>query len=287
MSYRVRPARAEDLDAVEGFTQGTFDWGDYVAESFMAWLEDPRGRVLVAVDGTDAPVGLARVVLMSDTEAWMHAARVHPDRRRGGVGSLLNRAGCDFARERGALIARLLIESWNEPARNQVEKLGYHETGHWVSATKALAMEPTTNGGRRVSGEERLTPARRTEVDLAWMTWDVGDLALTGRQLFPVGWTFRRMTRRDLDDAVGAARLYHSPSGWVVGAIDAEGTFNIPWVQTTDLDADRLVKAVIDLADGQRAESVWALLPAADWLTESLTKYGFSLRPSSIWSLSL
>ncbi len=287
MNYQIRPARASDLPAIEAFTQDTFEWGDYVAQSFEGWLDDERGQVFVATDGSDTPLGIARVALMSDSEAWLHAARVHPDHRRGGVGSLLNHACCDHARARGSLVARLLVENWNEPARRQVAKLGFHETGAWVSASKALAMEPKTNGGRRVAGDERLTPARRTEVDLAWMTWDVGDLALTGRQLYPVGWTFRRMTRQDLEVAVRNGRLYQSPSGWVIGSIDDQGTFSIPWVQTTDLDSDRLIKAIIDLADGQRAESVWALLPAAEWLVDSLTGFGFEIHPSSIWSRSL
>lgn len=217
----------------------------------------------------------------------MHAARVRPSARRTGVGTLLNDAGCSWARRRGAEIARLLVEAWNVAAQHQVEKMGYRKRSSWVSAEKHLKMEPLTNGGRRVPGDERLTPARRTEVDLAWMTWKVGELATTSRELFPHGWTLRQMVADDLAAAVRNGRLWQCPSGWVVAGVNQDGALDVSWVQTSDLDAHRLVRAVIDLADGMGAESIWGLLPAAPWLVDSLATLGFDLRSSGVWSIPL
>jgi ribosomal protein S18 acetylase RimI-like enzyme len=287
VSPRIRPARPEDLTAVAAFTEGTFEWGDYVADSFLGWIDQAGSHLLVAVDDDDTAIGVARMVELSPDEVWLHAARVHTDHRRSGVGTLLNEECCRVAREKGARVARLLIEVWNDPARRQVAKLGYHETGRWVFARKNLAMEPTTNGSRRVGGDERLTPARRTEVDLAWMTWSNGDLAYHGRMLFPEGWLFRLMTPDDLEQAVRSGRLWQCPSGSIIGGVDEDGVFDVSWVQTTDVDATRLVKAIIDVADSLGAEEVQAMAPSAPWLCESLEHYGFSLRPSSVWALPL
>lgn len=287
MSHRIRAARPEDLPAVAAFTEGTFEWGDYVADSFLEWIDQPGSHLLVAVDDDDTAIGVARMVELSPDEVWLHAARVHPDHRRSGIGTSLNEACCRQARRLGGRVARLLIETWNEPARNQVSKLGYHETGRWVFARKNLAMEPLTNGSRRVSGDERLTPARRTEVDLAWMTWSNGDLAYHGRLLFPEGWLFRLMTPHDLEQAVRSGRLWQCPSGLIIGGVDEDGVFAVSWVQTTDVDAPRLVKAVIDVADSLGAEKVEVMAPAAPWLGEVFEQYGFTLRPSSVWALPL
>lgn len=283
----VRPAIASDHSAILEFTRDTFDWGDYVSDSFLSWLEDEHGQVLVAADADDRPVGVARVVMLSDREAWMHAARVSPLARRTGVATMLNVAGCDWARQNGADVARLLVEDWNTAAQQQVAKMGYRRGSVWVSAEKAMAMEPLTNGGRRVPGDERLTPARRTEVDLAWMTWKVGDLAQVGRELIPIGWAFRQMTVDDLRGAVGEGRLWQCPSGWMVAAITDDGRLDVSWLETNDLDAHRLIKAMIDLADGFGVETIWGLFPAPNWLVETLSVLGFELRPSAVWSLPL
>lgn len=283
MTYRVRPARTADYDQVAAFTADTFEWGDYVADQFLEWLSTPDSETVVAVDDSDRVVGVVRAVLMSEHEIWLHGARVHPDHRRGGIGSLLARAGLDFGRRHDARIARLLIEDWNRSAQGQVEKLGFHRSGEWVAATKDLAMEPSTNGHRRVAGDEQLTPARRTDTDLAWMTWTVSDLALVGRALIGEEWLFRSMRIDDLEQAVIHGRLWQCPAGWVIGGIDEQGVFRVGWLQTTDLDATRLVRAVIDLADRLRAESVWMTVPATEWMIEALRQYEFRLHPFTVW----
>jgi GNAT superfamily N-acetyltransferase len=288
MPFRVRPARPEDRSAIAAFTAETFVWGDYVSESFDRWLDDADGLVLVAVDDDDIAVAVSRTVLLSEHEAWLHAARVHPAHRRRGLGSMMNEAGCRWARSRGAVVARLLVEDWNEPARGQVTRLGYRPVAPWTSAFLDIGSEvlPTTNGGRRVPGEERLAPARATEADIAWMSWVAGDLARTGRELYPLGWHFRRMRRADLDGAARSRELWQCPSGWVV-AIEHAGTLTIPWVSTTDLDAARLVRAIVDLGDGIRAERIHLLIPGVGWMVEALHRAGFEQEPSTVYATNL
>ena len=49
MTYEVRLGRPDDHEGIGAFTTDTFEWGDYVADSFLGWLEDPTVEVLVAV----------------------------------------------------------------------------------------------------------------------------------------------------------------------------------------------------------------------------------------------
>lgn len=284
----VRPARASDLDAIASFTRETFSWGDYVAEAFPTWLGDPDAYVSVA-ERDGVVVGVGRVVLLSPREAWLHAARVHPDHRREGIGSLLNHHGCEWARRRGALVARLMIEDWNEPAKGQVAKLGYRMVSEWTWATRALgsgALDPRTNGGKRVPGDERLAPAPAAEAGPAWIAWSTGALASAGRQLYPIGWHFRTMTFDDVTDAARSKMLLQCPSGWVI-AIPHGEELAVPWIVTSDLDVDRLVRALVDHAHRGSYGSIRAMAPRVPWLMEELVSSGFEVNPAGIYARTL
>jgi GNAT superfamily N-acetyltransferase len=289
MPPRLRPAQPSDLDAIAVFTSATFEWGDYVADRFLDWLDDEGALTVVAVDPDDVPIGVSRVVMLSQREAWLHGARVHPDHRREGIGVAMNDYACAWATERGAVVARLLVEDWNEPARRQVERLGYRSVTEWASATLELGSEvlPITNGGRRVPGEERLTPARTTETDIAWMAWMSGEMARSARELFPIGWHFRHMTVTDLSEAAKRRTLWQCPSGWLIAESEPDGRLWVPWISTSDLDAARLVRALIDLGEGLRVESVRVMIPRLGWFVEALERGGFAVSPSTIYAKTL
>lgn len=290
MDVRIRPARADDLTAIAAFTQDTFEWGDYVADSFLFWLEDPQGLVMVAVNSQDEPIGLGRAVMLSEREGWLHGARVDPDHRRQGVGAALNRHGCEWAQQKGARVVRLLVEVWNEPARRQVEKLGYRAVAPWLWATRdtrSSGVDPKTNGGKRVQSDERLNPGSSAEVEPAWIAWSTSALAATGRQLYPQGWTFRTMTTNDVTAAAKRRALWHCPSGWVIADQSDEDELTVSWVVTSDLDASRLLRALIDRAEATTVSGLRVFAPQVGWLTEALEQAGFELRPATIFALGL
>ena len=284
----VRPARPDDLAAVAEFTTGTFSWGDYVADRFVEWLDHPGGRVVVAVDGDDRPIGVARVVLLSPREAWLHAARVHPEHRRSGLGAAMNLACREWAAQQGAVIARLLVEDWNQPARGQVEKLGFRPVAHFAHARRVMGGAtpvPGANGGRRVPGPERLAVAHRSEAEPAWMAWSTGELAQASHQLFPQGWLFRRMTFDDVTGAAKVGRLWQCPSGWVIASVDE--ALDVDWVATTELDASRLVRAVVDRGHELEVAEIGVMIPRVGWLAEALAEAGFELTPSTVYAMQL
>ncbi|MFB6070228.1 MAG: GNAT family N-acetyltransferase [Halanaeroarchaeum sp.] len=115
---RVRQAEADDAAAVAAFTRDTWpdrDGTDYLPDVFVEWVaaDDETQRTSVAtVDGD--PIGVVQTVLLSEHEAWQQGMRVHPDYRGEGVGIALSHAGFDWARDRGATVARDMVFSWNE-----------------------------------------------------------------------------------------------------------------------------------------------------------------------------
>jgi GNAT superfamily N-acetyltransferase len=282
----IRPARPEDKAPIAAFTTDTFSWGDYVAEAFDAWLESPHGQILVAVTEADEPIGMARVSLLSPSEAWAQAARVHPGHRRLGVAGHLTRAGEVWAADRGALVMRLLTEESNEPAQRQVEKSGYRPVARWAMAQKDVGSSvpsPPGNGGRRAPAEERLRPAPLPETEPAFLAWSTGDLITAAHGLFPaVGWMWRRLTIEDVTGAVRTRTLWECPAGWLIGSVE-EDRFWIPWVVTGPEDAYRLIKAAVDLAEEQGAERLRMLIPQTDWLLQAARRAGLELHPSVLY----
>ena len=292
--FTIRPGRVEDIPVVRSFTEDTFSWGDYVGREFPVWLNQPDQLAIVAADDQDAPVAVARVGLLSDVEAWLSGARVHPDHRRQGIGSVMNDFGVQWAREKGARVIRLATEEDNSPARSQVEKLGYRSVARFVLATRAVegrggaGMGTGSNGGRRLTGPERLDLAPSAEADPAYLVWSTGDLARTGHQMFAAdGWAFRRLWPADLVAAAKARRLWTSPSAWVITE-EEDGDMWVPLLVTTLEDADRAAIALVDLAQEREAKLLKVMIPRVDWLEEALQRRGFATEhPNLIYEKAL
>ncbi len=288
MDIRVRPGRPDDVEPIRSFTAATFEWGDYVADRYGDWLDDDRSFVVVAAGPDDRPVAVARAVLVSDAEAWFHAARVAPDWRRRGIGSMLGDHLVSWARGRGARIARLLVEDWNVAAIAQVTKHGWRPVARFAHLTQELGSEPqpTSNGGRRVPGPERLVPAPAAEAEPAWMVWSTSGAAAAAHQLYPVDWVFRTMRVDHVRAAATRHELWQAPSGWVIGT-SAEDRWHISWIATTEVDARRLVRAVVDRATDLDAQRITMLLPRWEPLMDAAAELGFTATPSTVYALGL
>jgi len=153
-----RKATHEDVDEIIAFTTDTFEWGDYIPEMIAEWIDDPSGVVMVAVDDSGI-AGLARVVLLSETEAWSHAARVRPDRRGEGIAGDLADVLLEWARTHGVLITRLLIEDDNDSSIRHIQKKGFRRVATVVRARRAIG-EATGQRGRRADARGSMAVVR-------------------------------------------------------------------------------------------------------------------------------
>ncbi len=277
MDYRIRAARADDKPAIASFTEDTFSWGDYVVDAFDRWLIDPNGLLLVATDGDDHPVAISRGTMLSATELWLQGARVHPEWRRRGIASALDRTTEDWARDRGGRICRLAIEDWNTPARVQVEKIGLRPVSEWVHASRTVrtaAPVAKGNGGRRRPPLDRFVRAPSAEAQPAFMAWSGGPLGRTARGLLAIGWTWRRLSVEDLVRAAKAGALWMCPAGWVLAAPNEE-TLELGWLEAGPDDIGELLKSALDLAAELDAERLSLKVPEVPWLVDELERTGF------------
>lgn len=270
MAFVIRPARAEDVPLIAPWTQDTFTWGDYVSERLPDWLEDPDALVIVCALEDDVPVALSRAELLSPTEAWLSAARVHPDHRRAGMGMAMNDHAVQWARDKGARVARLAVEADNEAAIGQVLRSGYRPAGDWVHAT----APPST--GRPLDSALRLRPGAVVDADAAWTFWSQSDLAHAARDLISLGWRWRKASIADLQRAVDAHEFLYGPGGWVIIERDDEG-ISVRWLATTQADAPQLLEGLRDLLRDTSADRIELMAPATTWMVESLLREGFEL----------
>jgi len=163
-AVEVRPAELADYEDVVAFASDTWadrrEDGDYIPSVFEDWVDSdgPDQRTLVAeVDGDVA--ALAQFVLLSEHEAWAQGMRTNPDYRGRGVGSTLVHAGFDWARERGATVARNMVFSWN------VMGLGHSRATGFEPATEFRWIHPEPDADASPGHEVTADP------HAAWQFW--------------------------------------------------------------------------------------------------------------------
>lgn len=276
----IRPARLADASAIAGFTTNTFAWGDYVGEEFPQWLQEPGTKVAVVVDDDDIPVAVAKVRMIGSREGWLSAARVHPDHRRRGLGSALNDWCVEWVASRGGVVCRLQIEDDNEPASQQVMQLGYRPVLEVVNGERPTRLPPDANGFPHTAVPERLQKSPRAEADLAYIAWSTSDLGRASRGMFATEpWAWRRLEEDDLRTGI----LWACPSGWVLTDSD-EGHLDVRWLMCAPEDVDRLMPAVVELADRTGQSHISVAVARVGWVTDSLSRLGFTtLHDSSLY----
>jgi GNAT superfamily N-acetyltransferase len=276
--FQVRSARAADISHISPWTRDTFDWGDYVGESLGEWLTNPDLQVLVAVDSDDIPRAVSVVQMLSGREGWLSAARVHPEARRQGLGTLLNDASVDWIGNQGGVVARLAVENTNTAATSQVMKLGYRPTSTWLFGKQSEAPRTV------VDNTDKPTIVGRSDVDPAWMYWSTSEIADAGRMLLPSGWKWRRATVGDVDLAAREQRLLSNAAGWLILEVVDKTSIEIVWVAASQSDFPRLVDAALRYALEHGLTDVSFRIPETGWTGEALRREGIDTKELTIYA---
>ena len=150
----VRRAQAHDREAVLSFATRTWDGWDYLPHAWPVWLEADDGVLLVASagpppDGSAAldaegellevgrPLAVARVAVLSESEAWLEGIRVDPRVRGMDVATDLQVAELHWATAHGVAVLRYATGERNEAshrlgARHGFELLAAFRTYWWA-----------------------------------------------------------------------------------------------------------------------------------------------------------
>ena len=127
----IRPARAEDREAVLAFCAHTWEWGDYIEYVWEEWLRDAQGALFVATIDNQ-PVAVSHLHMLSKTDAWLEGMRVDPAYRQHGLAKALDGAMITEAKRRGATNARLITESTNVTAISLIERGFFRKIGAYA-----------------------------------------------------------------------------------------------------------------------------------------------------------
>ena len=227
----VRQAREEDTAAVVAFTEDTwdtFEGQDYIPEVFPEWVATDgadqhtvvaeRDQAGSGEDGTSQVVGCCQVVRLSDHEAWTQGIRVHPDHRGAGVGRAMDGTCRDWARERGATLARNMVFSWNEQGLATARSLGYRPRAEFRWAHPESNPDGDAGPGDTPEGID-LTH----DPDAVWGYWQRSDArdALCGLALDPgEPWALSEWTRE---------RARRAAEETTVLAVERNGTTGATW----------------------------------------------------------
>jgi hypothetical protein len=79
-------------------------------------------------------------------EVWLSGARTDPNYRRMGVATSITKKCLDYAKRKGAKVARLTTESDNPAAQTVIKKLGFKPTAEFVEmTTEKIVKENSKN----------------------------------------------------------------------------------------------------------------------------------------------
>lgn len=151
---RIRAAQPGDRRAVRALCARIWS-DDYVAAVFDTWVRDRKGRLWVATLDRRV-IGIAKLTLSRDREAWLHGLRVDPRYRRRGVARALLQHRLERARRLGARVARLDTAEDNIAVHRLMRRFGFHRLAR-VSHYSAQA-----------SPGERPRLATRAELAAVW-----------------------------------------------------------------------------------------------------------------------
>jgi GNAT superfamily N-acetyltransferase len=138
----VRRARPGDEEAVLGFATNTWDGWDYIPNAWPVWIDALDGVLLVgctpeasgrgaAVDRDGHPlqagrsVAIARVAMVSASEAWLEGIRVDPRVRSFDIGTDMQTAELHWAAANGATVVRYATGARNEGSHRLGARHGF------------------------------------------------------------------------------------------------------------------------------------------------------------------
>jgi len=149
----VRKARSSDREAVFSFCEKTWSWGDYVPKVWDKWLKQRNGGVFVAtINGM--PVGISHLSVDKPHEVWLSAARTDPKYRRMGVATAITRKCLEYAKKKGAKVARLVTGSNNEAAQAVLETLDFEPIAEFVEMVTENVTDERSKKSRWAEKDE-------------------------------------------------------------------------------------------------------------------------------------
>jgi len=265
---RIRKALRRDKAPILEISRKIWGGHDYLPGVWDDWLADLKARFVVAtVNGRT--VGCAHASLQANYVAWLDGVRVHEQYRGLGIAGKLNHTLVQWARRKGAKVARLSTGSSNHASREHLEKIGFPvlQIFQRLDITKGLRVKP--------SG----VTAPRRSVKRLWTWLSTRPNFTENHSMYSDGWTWHPLTRQSLRKLMANGSVLVTTRNKQLTScctlVDENKTLTMGYVVGEWRDVAKLVRMLRFLRFRRKREKLRAILPLRSPLIRALVRSGF------------
>ena len=214
-------------------------------------------------------VACARASLQTNSVAWLEGVRVHEQYRGLGIAGKLNYSLVEWARRRGARVARLSTGSRNRASREHLEKIGFPvmQTFQRLESAKGLRVKPAG-----------VTTSRGSAKTL-WNWLKSRPSFAENHAMYSDGWTwypltFQTLRRRMSQGQVLTILRDRRPNACGI-FLDEDRVLTMGFVAGKRSDVVKLAQVLRFLMFQKKRENLRVLLPSRTPLIRALEHLGF------------
>jgi GNAT superfamily N-acetyltransferase len=264
----IRKATKADKALVLEISKNLWGGNDYLPEVWDDWVTDPKGRLITAtLDGK--PVGVAHAWLQTPDIAWLEGVRVHEQYRGHGIAGKLNNALVEWARKKGARVARLTTGVRNRASRDHLKRIGFPlwQTFQRLDSTRGLRAKPASVSAPRGSSKQ------------LWNWLSARPNFSETHAMYSDGWTWHPLTRQTLGRLMAHGHVLvttrnKQPTSCCM-LHDEDKILTIGYVAGDGCEISKLVRMGRFLMSKKKREKLRVLLPSRSPLVRSLERSGF------------
>lgn len=215
-TLQIRPARAEDREAVFAMVATVWDGHDYIPRIWEEWLHDPAGPLLVG-EQQGRPVALAKLTGVGAGQDWFEGLRVAPEQRGRGLARLMLARCIELARERGSRVLRFCTSIHNPTMHRVADEFGFRlcYLAQWYTAETAESQELRIG---QVGPADQLTTLGPERLGELLAQLDTSELLRLTGGLYSYSWLAQELTEQRLREHLERGEVYALADGraWAI-----------------------------------------------------------------------
>jgi GNAT superfamily N-acetyltransferase len=265
---KIRKAARADKALVIEISKSLWGGNDYLPEVWDDWVADPKGRLITATVNGKA-VGVAHGWFQTPYIAWLEGVRVHEQYRGLGIAGRLNSALVEWARKKGARVARLSTHVRNRASRDHLKKIGFPvwQTFERLDSTRGLRVKP--------SGVSAPTHSSK----LLWKWLSTRPNFTENHAMYSDGWTWHPLTLQTIAKHMARGQVLvttrnKQPTSCCI-ILDEDKILTIGFVAGERREIANLVRMARFLMFRRKREKLRVLLPSRSRLIRGLERSGF------------